>query len=389
MKLNLAILGSTGSIGKSLLNIISNDKKKFNISLLTANSNYQLILEQAKKFNVKNIIITDKKCFDLARSKNKIKNLNISNNFQNLEKIFKNKIDYVMSSIVGLDGLVPTFKIIKHTNKIAIANKESIICAWNLIKKELKKNNTEFIPVDSEHFSIWHTLRNNSKDNIEKLYLTASGGPLLKMPIKKFKKLKINKIIKHPNWKMGAKISVDSATMMNKVFEVIEAKKIFDLNYNQISIFVHPHSYLHAILKFKDGMINSIAHETTMEIPINNTLGKFKNDQIKFKKIDVNKLNNLQLSEIDKKKFPVVNVLNNLPANDSLFETVLVSVNDHLVNLLLNNKITYLELIEKLFKIVSKKEFIKYKFIEPKRITDILNLKKILKSKIIHDKKII
>ena len=389
MKLNLAILGSTGSIGKSLLNIISKDKKKFNISLLTANSNYQLILEQAKKFNVKNIIITDKKCFDLARSKNKIKNLNIFNNFQNLEKIFKNKIDYVMSSIVGLDGLVPTFKIIKHTNKIAIANKESIICAWNLIKKELKKNNTEFIPVDSEHFSIWHTLRNNSKDNIEKLYLTASGGPLLKMPIKKFKNLKINKIIKHPNWQMGAKISVDSATMMNKVFEVIEAKKIFDLKYNQISIFVHPHSYLHAILKFKDGMINSIAHETTMEIPINNTLGKFKNDQIKFKKIDVKKLNNLQLSEIDKKKFPIVNVLNNLPTNDSLFETVLVSANDHLVNLLLNNKITYLELIEKLSKIVSKKEFNKYKFIEPKRITDILNLNKILKSKIIHDEKII
>ena len=139
MKLNLAILGSTGSIGKSLLNIISKDTKKFKISLLTANRNYKLILEQAKKFNVKNIIITDKKSFDLARSKNKIKNLNISNNFQNLEKIFKNKIDYVMSSIVGLDGLVPTFKVIKHTNKIAIANKESIICAWNLIKKELKK----------------------------------------------------------------------------------------------------------------------------------------------------------------------------------------------------------------------------------------------------------
>ena len=389
MKLNLAILGSTGSIGKSLLKIISKDKNKFKILLLTANSNYKLILEQARKFNVKNIIITNKKYFDLALSKNKQKNLNIQNNFQNLEKIFKNKIDYVMSSIVGLDGLAPTFKIIKYTNKIAIANKESIICAWNLIKKELKKNNTEFIPVDSEHFSIWHNLRYSSNDDIEKLYLTASGGPLLKMPIKKFKNLKINKIIKHPNWKMGAKISVDSATMMNKVFEVIEAKKIFNLDYNQISIIVHPHSYLHAILKFKDGMINSIAHETTMEIPINNTLGTFKNDKIKFKKIDVNKLNNLQLSDIDKKRFPVVNVLNKLPSNDSLFETVLVSVNDHLVNLLLNQKITYLELIEKLFKIVSKKEFNKYKFIEPKKITDILNLNKILKSKIIHDKKTI
>ncbi len=389
MKLNLAILGSTGSIGRSLLKIISKDSKKYKISLLTANTNYKLILEQAKKFNVKNIIITNKKYFELARSRNNRKNLNIFNDFQELDKIFRNKIDYVMNSIVGLNGLLPTFKIIKHTNKIAIANKETIICAWNLIKKELKKNNTEFIPVDSEHFSIWYALKNSSKDNIDKLYLTASGGPLLKLPIRKFRNLKISKIIKHPNWKMDAKISVDSATMMNKVFEIIEAKKIFELNYNQISIFVHPDSYLHAILKFKDGMINLIAHDTTMDIPINNTLGLFKNKKINFKRIDVNKLNNLRLNKIDKNKFPIIKVLNKLPSKDSLFETVIVSANDYLVNLLLNNKISYLELIEKLLKIVSKKEFIKYKFIEPKKITDILNLNKILKSKIIDDKRII
>ena len=141
-----------------MLNIVSKDKKKFKILLLTANTNYKIILEQAKKFNVKNIIIKKKKYFDLARSKNKNKNLNIFSNFQNLEKIFNNKLDYVMSSIVGLDGLAPTFNIIKHTNKIAIANKESIICGWNLIKKKLDKYKTKFVPVDSEHFSIWHTL---------------------------------------------------------------------------------------------------------------------------------------------------------------------------------------------------------------------------------------
>ena len=387
MKLNIAILGSTGSIGKSLLKIISKDRKKYKILLLTANTNYKLILEQAKKFNVKNIIITNKKYFQLAKSRNHKTNLNILNNFNELNKIFRTKLDYVMNSIVGLDGLLPTFKIIKHTNKIAIANKETIICAWNLIKKELKKNNTEFIPVDSEHFSTWYALRNISKENIDKLYLTASGGPLLSLPVRKFRNLKISKIIKHPNWQMGAKISVDSATMMNKVFEIIEAKKIFGLKYNQISIFVHPHSYLHAVLKFKDGMINLIAHETTMDIPINNTLGLFKSNKINFKQIDVNKLNNLQLSKIDKNKFPVTKILNKLPSKDSLFETVVVSANDHLVNLLLNNKITYLELIERLLKIVSQKEFIKYKFIEPKKITDILRLDKILKSKIIDAKK--
>ncbi len=387
MKLNLAILGSTGSIGQTLLRIISRDKENYKILLLTADKNYKLVLEQAKKFNVRNIIITNKKYFDLAKIKNKEKKIKIFNNFENLETILKKKIDYVMSSIVGLDGLAPTFKIIKHTKKIAIANKETIICAWHLIKKELKKHNTEFIPVDSEHFSIWYGLKNNSKTNIEKLYLTASGGPLLKVPISKYKNLKISDIIKHPNWNMGPKISVDSATMMNKVFEVIEAKKIFNLDYKQISIFIHPHSYLHAVLKFKDGMINLIAHETTMEIPINNTLAIFKKNKLNFKKINLNKLNNLQLSDINKNQFPITKVLNQLPSKDSLFETILVSTNDYLVDLLLKKRITYLELIEKLFKIVSKKEFIKYKFIEPKKITDILNLHKTLKSKINQNEK--
>ena len=387
MKLNLAILGSTGSIGQTLLKIISSDKENYKISLLTADKNYKLILKQAKKFNVKNIIITNKKYFNLAKIKNKEIKINIFNNFENLEKVFNKKVDYTMNSIVGLDGLLPTFKIIKHTKKIAIANKETIICAWNLIKKELKKYNTEFVPVDSEHFSIWYALQNNTNKNIDKLYLTASGGPLLNISVKKFKNLKISKIIKHPNWNMGAKISVDSATMMNKVFEVIEAKKIFNLNYNQISIFIHPNSYLHAILKFKDGMINLIAHDTTMEIPIRNTLGVFKKNITKLNKIDLKKINNLQLSNVSLQRFPLTRILNKLPSKDSLFETVLVSSNDHLVELLLKKRITYLELIEKLFKIVSKKEFIKYKFIEPKKITDILNLHKYLKSKIILNEK--
>ena len=136
--------------------------------------------------------------------------------------ILKNpkKIDYVMSAIVGLDGLLPTFKIIKFTKKIAIANKESIICGWNLIAKELKKNKTNFIPVDSEHFSIWYALQSNDSTNINKLYLTASGGPLLNIPKKKFNNLQIDKITNHPNWKMGPKISVDSSTMVNKIFEI-------------------------------------------------------------------------------------------------------------------------------------------------------------------------
>ena len=159
-----------------------------------------------------------------------------------------------MSAISGIDGLLPTHKIINRTKLIAIANKEAIICGWPLIKKELKKHKTEFIPVDSEHFSIFSLLNDKDKNDIEKIFITASGGPFRNLPKKKFKKVKLRDALKHPNWQMGKKITIDSATMMNKVFEVIEAKNIFNSNYNKISILIHPKSYVHAIIKFKNGL---------------------------------------------------------------------------------------------------------------------------------------
>ena len=203
MKKKIAILGSTGSIGKSLLEIIKKDQKNFEIVLLTANKNYKELLRQSILFNVKNIIITDYKYYKIIKSKNL--NINIYNNFNNLNKIFNKKVDYIMSSITGINGLKPTYRSIKYTKKIAIANKESIICAWDILKSELKKNKTEFVPVDSEHFSIWSTLKNNSSKNIDEIFITASGGPFYKLPISKFSKIKIKDAIKHPNWKMGKK----------------------------------------------------------------------------------------------------------------------------------------------------------------------------------------
>ena len=159
MKKKIAILGSTGSIGKTLLKIIKKDKSNFNIQLLSANEDYKTVFKQAEEFKVKNIIITDKKIFKLAKRKTKNKKLKIYNSFDCFKKIFKNKNDYVMSSIVGLNGLKPTLEIIKYTKKIAIANKESIICGWNLLKREIAKHKTDFVPVDSEHFSIWYGLK--------------------------------------------------------------------------------------------------------------------------------------------------------------------------------------------------------------------------------------
>ncbi len=279
-----------------------------------------------------------------------------------------------MSAITGVEGLHPTIKIIKHTKKIAIANKESIICGWSLIKKELKKHNTQFIPVDSEHFSLWYALKNTSVDNIEKIYLTASGGPLYKTPLKKLDKIKINEVLKHPNWVMGKKISVDSATMINKIYEVIEAKNIFEIPYKKIQILIHPKSYVHAMIKSNGGLIKIIAHDTTMRIPIFNTIFFNTKKNLKTNNINIKILNNLKLSTVSQKKYPMIKLLNFIPNKSSLFETVIVSANDTLVELFLKKKIKFLDIQKYLFELINSKKFLFYKKIPPKNIKDIIKL---------------
>jgi len=382
MKKKLAILGSTGSIGRTLLDIIKNDKDKFDVCLLTAKKNYKLIIKQAKFFDVKNIIVTDYKYYKITKLNLKNTNINVFNSFDDFEKIFKNKIDYTMSSIIGLDGLYPTIKIIKHTKKIVIANKEAIICGWNLIKKELKKNKTLFLPVDSEHFSIWKIIGFKKFNNVDKIFLTASGGPFLNMSSNQIKNVKISESLKHPNWKMGKKISVDSATMMNKIFEVIETKNIFSISYKKIFILIHPTSYIHSIIKFNDGTSQLLAHDTSMKIPIFNTIYENTNKVIKTNKLDLNKLNNLNLEKIDKNKFPLLNILKLIPNKTSLFETILVSSNDEYVNMFLNKKIKFHEISKKILNFVQLKEFQKFKKIHSFTIKDIAKLNEYVRLKI-------
>jgi len=375
MKKKIAILGSTSSIGKSLLNIIKKDKKNFKIELLTANTNYKDLITQAIKFNVKNIIITDLNSFKKTKNICKNKKIKIFNNFENLKKILPKKVDYVMSAISGIGGLLPTYKIINRTKLIAIANKESIVCGWTLIKSELKKNKTTFIPVDSEHFSIFSLIEDKETSDIEKIYITASGGPFLNFPKNQFKKIKLSDALKHPSWKMGKKITIDSATLMNKVFEVIEAKNIFDIDYDKISILTHPKSYVHTIIKFKNGLSKIVIHEPDMKIPIYNSVYCNENINLKTNSLNFKKLNNLDLQEVKKNKFLLIRLLNKLPRYPSLFETVLVTVNDYLVNKFLEKQINFQELNKLIFKISNLKEFQKFKKIQPKNIKEIYNLR--------------
>ena len=381
-KKNIVILGSTGSIGKQTLEVIKKKKNNFNIILLSTNSNIKEISKQIRIFRPKSIIITNKKKFTFFKNKNK--KIKIFNDYSCFRKIFSKKVDYVMSSIAGFNGLQPTIEIIKHTKLLAIANKESIICGWNLIKSELKKNKTKFIPVDSEHFSIWSLVKNHDYKFIDRIYITASGGPFLKWPLNKIKKVTPEKALKHPNWSMGKKISIDSATMMNKVFEVIETQRIFNLEKSKIKILIHDKSYIHAIVQFKNGLKKILAHDTNMKIPIFNTLYDSKNETkfLKSRNLDINKLNNLNLKSLDKKKFPLIKILDKMSNKSSLLETVLISANDELVNLFLKKRISYVGLQKNLLRILNLPEFRAFRKKIPKNINEINKLNNYVRLKI-------
>ncbi|WP_075522289.1 1-deoxy-D-xylulose 5-phosphate reductoisomerase [Candidatus Pelagibacter communis] len=376
MKKKIVILGSTGSIGRNTLSIIRKDIKNFDIILLSTNKNIKRVINQAKEFKVKNIIISDSKNFLKAKKKYKNLDINFFNSFSKIDSILKKKkVFYSMNSIIGMDGLKPSLKLIKYSKNIAIVNKEAIICGWNLIKKELIRFKTKFIPIDSEHFSIYSLMGNNLNKNIDKIFITASGGPFLKRSIKNLNQIKKKDALNHPNWKMGKKISIDSSTMMNKVFEVIEAKKIFDLKYKDISILTHPKSYVHAIVKFKNALTKILIHEPDMRIPIYNSLYSEHNSKIPSKNIDLKILNNLELKKVDTKRFPLTNLINKLVEYDSLYETVLITVNDFFVLKFLSDKIKYNEMIKMIYKYSNYHEFLKFRKIKPKNVEDIYKLR--------------
>ena len=355
MKKKICILGSTGSIGKSTLEIISKNKKDFDVVLLSGNNNIKLLFSQAKKFKPKYIYsnnFSSKKKIKLYCKNNKI---NFIDDLCLLKKI---KFDITVSAISGIAGLIPTINIIKFSKKILIANKESIICGWKFILKELKKNNCDFTPIDSEHFSISNLVENKNLNSIKYIYLTASGGPFFG------KKVNLNKVtpsqaVRHPNWKMGKKISIDSANLMNKVLEVIEASLIFNLPISKFKIIIHPQSLIHAIIEFKNGLSSMLYHYNDMKIPITNSL---YNNLYNYKNIDQNFLsrNNLTFSDANLKKNPSLKILKlkNL-LNENGF-ILINALNEILVQRFLENKMAFTDIINKLLGILNSNLVINY-----------------------------
>ena len=370
MKKIISILGSTGSIGNSTLNIIDTKKTLFKIYLLSANKNFKAICKQIRKYKPIYFVIVDKDTFIKVKKKIKSKKKKIKNNFTQIN--LRNKTDITVSAIPGIAGLSPTIHMIKYSKKILLANKESIICGWDLIKKDAYKNNTKLIPVDSEHFSILKLIENHNHKEIKKIYLTASGGPFLNYNINDLKKIKPKDAVKHPKWNMGKKISVDSSTLMNKLLEMIEAQKLFNLPKEKLDIIIHPESLVHAIVEFKNGLSKFIYHETSMKIPIANAIFDDQlsiDDFYKIKKNN-NMLKNLTFKKVDKNIFPIIKLKNKVNKYSSS-PIIINAANEVLVDQFLKKKIHFLTITEIIRTIMNNRNYSKYAVRRPKNIKEI------------------
>ena len=370
MKKKISILGATGSIGISALSVIDKKKFFFNIILLSSNKNFTVICKQINKYKPKYYLINDFKTYKKVKKKYKNGKVKILNSLDlNKKKI---KSDITISAIPGIAGLTPTINVINKTKKILIANKESIICGWNLIKEKAKKNKTDIVPVDSEHYSIRELIKNNKIENIEKIYLTASGGPFLNLKISKFKNIKPIDALTHPKWKMGKKITIDSSTLMNKIFELIEAHKLFNIPLSKIDILIHPNSLVHAIVKFKNGLTKILYHDTSMIIPLANAIfdGNLSIKEYFNKKNNSNFFTNLIFKKPNKKIFPIIKVIKRINEFPST-PIILNSANEVLVEHFLQKNIPFLSISKIIMTIMNDRNYKKYAIKRPININQI------------------
>ena len=384
MKKKIIILGSTGSIGSTTLKIIDKKKSSFKVILLSAKDNYSLICKQIQKYKPKYFVITNSSVFVKVKKKFKNKKINILDNYNKIN--FKTKIDLVISAIPGIAGLSPTLSIMKFSKKILLANKESVICGWHLIKQVSAKHQVKIVPIDSEHFSILKLIENHKLNHIRKIYLTASGGPFLNYKPYQFKKIKPKDALKHPKWNMGKKISIDSSTLMNKILEIIEAQKLFNISSKKLEIIIHPNSLVHAIVVFRNGLTKMLYHHTTMITPIANAIFDGKLDINDFYKLTTDEKKNIEsliFKKVNSKIFPAIKLKDK--ANEFPSTSIIINAaNEVLVDQFLYKKITYNDIIKGIEYILRDRNYKKYAIKRPKTIKQILDIDFWAKNKILN-----
>lgn len=349
--LKISVLGSTGSIGKQTLDIVRNNKNRFRISALTANSNIQLLYEQAKEFKPKTIAIADMtKYNELKRMVDS--NIKVLSGVEGIiEAATQDNTDLVLSAIVGIAGLEPTYNAIKKGKRIALANKETLVTAGGIIMKEAAEQNVQIIPVDSEHSAIFQCMQ-NSENSIDRIILTASGGPFRTKTYDEITKVTVADALNHPNWSMGKKISIDSATLMNKGLEVIEAKWLFGISSDKIEVCVHPQSIIHSMIEYVDGSVIAQLGIPDMRLPIQYALTYPHRIKTTGARLELSDVGKLTFEKPDNKRFPCLNLAYDALKQGESACIVLNGANEIAVNSFLQKKIKFTDIYKLVYSVL-------------------------------------
>ncbi|MES2800266.1 MAG: 1-deoxy-D-xylulose-5-phosphate reductoisomerase [Bacteroidota bacterium] len=344
-KKGIAILGSTGSIGTQALEVIESYPDLFDLQVITGNSNADLLIEQALKFQPNTVVISDERSYEKVRSALQNEDIHVYAGAEALGQVVESKeVDVVLTAMVGYAGLLPTIKAIEAKKTIALANKETLVVAGELITKLAGENGVNILPVDSEHSAIFQCLTGEFQNPIEKIYLTASGGPFRGMSFDQLSKVTKAQALKHPNWTMGAKITIDSASMMNKGLEVIEAKWLFGLNADQIDVIVHPQSIIHSIVQFEDGSMKAQMGLPDMKLPIQYAFTYPERHKTSFERFNFLNYPQLTFESVDKEVFINLELAYQAMEMEGTAACNLNAANEIAVQAFLEDRISFVEI---------------------------------------------
>lgn len=355
----IAIFGSTGSIGTQALEVIADNTDKFSVEVLTAHTNDELLIQQALQFEPNMVVISDEKKYQKVKDALSKTSVKVFSGEDALEEVAAMDVyDVMLAAIVGFAGLKPTLKAIESGKTIGLANKETLVVAGDIVMRKAAENKAPVIPVDSEHSAIFQCLVGENRNPIEKIILTASGGPFLGKKPNFLVNVKRDHALQHPNWSMGAKITIDSATLMNKGLEMIEARWLFNLQPSQVQVIIHPQSIIHSMVQFEDGSIKAQMGLPDMKLPIQYALGFPERLPNAFPRYDFKKPNTLTFEEPDTRTFR-----NLVLATDALFKggnmpCILNAANELAVFAFLRNRIGFLDITEMVERTMNKIPFI-------------------------------
>ena len=370
-KKHIAILGSTGSIGTQSLEVVDAHPERFVVEVLTANNNSNLLIQQAIKYKPNIVVITNQEKYKEVNEALFDLGIKVYAGQQSLEEVVENEnIDIVLTALVGYSGLKPTIRAIKSGKNIALANKETLVVAGDLITKLCQQYGVQIYPVDSEHSAIFQCLVGENFNPIEKIYLTASGGPFRGRKRNELLNITREQALKHPNWEMGAKITIDSASMMNKGLEVIEAKWLFDLKVDQIEVVVHPQSIIHSAVQYTDGSVMAQIGVPDMKLPIQYALGFPERLENNFKRFSFFDYPELTFEKPDMETFRNLQLAFNAMDKGGNSPCVLNAANEIVVDAFLNNRIGFLSMSDVIENCMEKITFVKNPTIEDYVNTD-------------------